>query len=82
MNQHQTTLERAYELARSGECSGVADIRDTLNKERFSDVAGQLYGPTIQKQLTRICREARKIREQSSEASAPEDEAPAAGEQG
>jgi hypothetical protein len=66
MNQHQTTLERAYELARSGECTGVADIRDALTRERFSDVAGQLYGPTIQKQLKRICREACKIKEQSA----------------
>jgi hypothetical protein len=66
MNQHKTTLERAYELASSGECSGIGDVRAALTRERFSDVAGQLYGPTIQKQLNRICREACKVKEQSA----------------
>ena len=60
MTQRPTTLERAYELARSGQYAGVAAIRSELKREKFLDVDGQLYGPTLQKQLSRICKEARK----------------------
>ncbi len=63
MNQRPTTLERAYELARSGQCAGVADIREALKRENCLDIMGQLYGPTTQKQLSRICKEARKAKE-------------------
>jgi hypothetical protein len=42
-----TTLERAFELAKSGECGGIQDIND------------QLYGRALARQLKGLCAEAR-----------------------
>ena len=58
MNSRPTTLERAYELARSGECATVSDIRDRLKRERFESIAGQVSGRTLTEELRRLCREA------------------------
>jgi hypothetical protein len=48
-----TTLERAFTLARSGEYSGVAEIRDQLKTEGYA--TQQLEGPTLLRQLRDIC---------------------------
>lgn len=58
MNLRPTTLERAYQLARSGECATVSDIRDRLKRERFESIAGQISGRTLTEELRRLCREA------------------------
>lgn len=50
-----TTIERAYELARSGECATVSEIKARLKAERFTDVDGQLYGRTIMSALRKLC---------------------------
>lgn len=50
-----TTVERAYQLARSGECATVSEIKARLRSEGYGDVAGQLYGPTIQRSLRQLC---------------------------
>jgi len=55
MSNHQTTIERAYELARSGQCAGVSDIKKKLQSEGFSDIAGQLFGPAINGDLRKLC---------------------------
>jgi hypothetical protein len=49
-----TALERAFELARSGGCAGLADIRRSLRAEGFSDK--QVYGRSLQKQLMDLCK--------------------------
>jgi hypothetical protein len=54
-----TTLERAFELARSGDCSSLQDIRRRLKSEGFDQVEAHLAGPAIGKQLRRLCEEAR-----------------------
>ena len=54
MSNHQTTVERAYELARSGQCAGVSDIKKKLQAEGFSDIAGQLFGPAINGDLRKL----------------------------
>jgi hypothetical protein len=56
-----TLLERAYQLARTGDCRGSADIRLRLKAERFSsfEVNSQISGASIIKALNRLCREAR-----------------------
>jgi hypothetical protein len=59
MSARPTTLQRAFELARSGVCRGLADIRERLKAERFMDVDQQLYGRSLQQQLKRLCDEAR-----------------------
>jgi hypothetical protein len=54
-----STLERAFALARSGRCAGLDDIRRTLRRERYDQVEGHLAGPSIGKQLRDLCRTAR-----------------------
>lgn len=67
MSHRPTTVERAYELARSGECVGVAEIKLQLRREGHSDVAGQLYGRAITTDLRRLCEAAREPTAGSSE---------------
>jgi hypothetical protein len=49
MNHRPTDLERAFELARSGRCSRVEDLRTQLRKEGYS--VDRLTGRTLIKQL-------------------------------
>lgn len=62
MEHRPTTVERAYDLARSGEFSTVGAIKDRLKREGYSDIAGQLYGPTIQRALRDLCSQAQQQR--------------------
>lgn len=54
-----TTLERAYELAASGRYATVTDIKKALQAEGYSDIAGQLFGPSISRALRKLCNEAK-----------------------
>jgi hypothetical protein len=58
--QDQTTIERAFELARSGDCDSVNQIRQKLKAERFDQVDAHLAGPAIARQLRDLCAEARE----------------------
>lgn len=55
MDIRPTTVERAYQLAASGECASVAEVKQRLDKEGYANVVGQLYGPTIQAALRKLC---------------------------
>jgi hypothetical protein len=46
-----STVERAFQLARSGSCHSVNEIRMQLNAERHDRVHEHLGGTTIQRQL-------------------------------
>lgn len=59
MTSPATTLERAFTLARSGDCLNVNDIRLRLRAERFDQVEAHLAGPSIGRQLRALCDEAR-----------------------
>jgi hypothetical protein len=59
MTNPPSTLERAFELARSGECANPAEIRVRLKKERHDQVDAHLQGPSITRQLRLLCDEAR-----------------------
>jgi hypothetical protein len=59
----QTVLERAFELARSGECASPSEIRDLLRREGYMDVTSQIAGPTLLKQLRTLCRDAVREKE-------------------
>lgn len=59
MTHRLTTVERAYQLAESGECANVSDIKRRLSAEGYSDVQGQLYGATITSALRKLCDKAR-----------------------
>jgi len=56
-----STLERAYELAKSGKCAGLNDIKVRLEVEQYDDIRGQLFGPTLKLELQRLCNAAREV---------------------
>lgn len=49
-----TTVERAFELARSGQCDNLPAIVAALKGERHKSVDAHLAGPSIRKDLRRI----------------------------
>jgi hypothetical protein len=61
-----TVIERAFELAKSGDCASPSEIRDILRREGYMDVTGQIAGPTLLKQLRTLCRDAVKPSEEST----------------
>jgi hypothetical protein len=75
MNSRYTTVERAYQLAGSGECAGVGEVKDRLRAEGFTDVQGQLYGPTITSALRKLC-ESSRAEAAAAEATAGSDPGP------
>ena len=66
MSSEQGTLERAFALARSGECASVGEIRLRLKKERCDSVEAHLSGPSISRQLRALCDAARKPKVEES----------------
>ena len=50
-----TTLERAYELARSGACRTVGDIKAKLQAEGHERVQDRLYGGSLTSALRKLC---------------------------
>lgn len=59
-----STLERAFELARSGDYASTVEIRAQLKKERHDQVEAHLQGPAITRQLRLLCQEATAKRRQ------------------
>jgi hypothetical protein len=57
MNPTTTALERAFQLARSGDYASVPDIKKRLSAEGYS--AAQVTGGTLAKQLLALIRAAR-----------------------
>ncbi len=53
----KTTLQRAFELARSGKCLHVLDIVKHLRDEKYD--YSQIEGPALKKQLLALIEEAR-----------------------
>jgi hypothetical protein len=53
-----TTLERAFEMARSGDFASVREIRDALKAEGFD--ALQMHGTSLERQIRQLCSDARK----------------------
>ena len=49
----RTTVERAFELARSGACDNLPAIAAALKGERHEAVDAHLAGPSIRKDLKR-----------------------------
>lgn len=59
MSRAATTLQRAFELARSGQFFDVAAIVEALRREGFRDADAQTNGGYIRAQLTRAVNESR-----------------------
>ena len=53
------TVERAFEIARSGGCDGMSDIVRQLKDERFEKVEEHLAGQSIRRDLRRASEAAR-----------------------
>ncbi|WP_242153628.1 hypothetical protein [Sphingomonas sp. BAUL-RG-20F-R05-02] len=56
-NTMKNTVERAYELARSGSYPTIKDIERQLTKEQHESVHAHLSGDTLKKQLKALIRE-------------------------
>ncbi|TCP71362.1 hypothetical protein [Sphingomonas sp. PP-CE-1G-424] len=59
MTEQITTVERAFELARSGTCSSVNDLRQRLRREGYDAVHLHLHGASINKQLVDLMHAAK-----------------------
>jgi hypothetical protein len=46
------TVSRAFELAKSGTCKNINDIRRRLKQEGYSAIDEHFSGPTMKRQLT------------------------------
>jgi hypothetical protein len=57
MDHRMTTLERAFQLARSGRVSTIADIIGSLKRAGYS--TDQIEGRTLKRQLANLIRVAR-----------------------
>jgi hypothetical protein len=55
-----TTVERAYQLARSGQCQSLTEIKKRLSDEGFADATGQLTSRTLTDALRRLIETARQ----------------------
>jgi hypothetical protein len=54
-----TTIERAIELAKSGRCASIDDIRRVLKAERYEAVDANLSGHFTKRQLVGLMTQAR-----------------------
>ncbi len=64
-----TAIERAFELAKSGDCANVAELRKQLRSEGYPEY--HLVGPSLSRQLRDLCMASR--REPEAEALAGEE---------
>ncbi len=62
MDSHVSQLERAFELANSGRCNTVADIKRKLREEGYMD--DQVEGPLLFGQLNSLIK--KSVRDESS----------------
>jgi arginine repressor len=61
MDYHVTALERAFQMARSGQYPSVEDIRKQLRAEGFS--SAQVTGRALSRQLKELILQAREAQE-------------------
>jgi hypothetical protein len=54
----ENIIERAFQLARSGECRALGDIHAVLKREGFLHVQAHLDGPSLRRQLNSLMADA------------------------
>jgi hypothetical protein len=59
MNQSKTALERAFEMARSGQYATLSDLSRALSREGYS--ATQLEGGTLRRQLGALIKASKPV---------------------
>ena len=57
-----STVERAFELARTGGCRTIEELADQLKSEHLEAVDAHLFGSSIRKDLRQACAEGRIAR--------------------
>jgi len=57
-NPRPTLIERAYEIARSGQAKSVYDVTRMLEREDYLHVSCELRGATLRKTLLGLCKAA------------------------
>jgi hypothetical protein len=57
MQLRSSILERAYELALTGDCANTDAVRRLLKAEGYTNVDMEISGRTLTNALARICRE-------------------------
>ena len=55
-----TTIERAIQLAKSGEFARIGEIRPALRRESFQGVGGHLSGLGVRRQVAALIHLARQ----------------------
>ena len=60
INGSPTTLQRAYEIARSGECTSLDELVQQLKAERFEGVDVQIASASVRRDLRQISQSARR----------------------
>jgi hypothetical protein len=60
MSELPTTVERALELARSGACISVNDVRQRLRREGFQGIGLDLAGVEINREIVALIHAARR----------------------
>ena len=58
-----STVERAYQLARSGQCPTLGDIKIRLRAEGCPQISAHLAGQKIRRALQELCTAARLERQ-------------------
>ena len=60
MSEPLTTIERAVQLAQSGDCRSVNDVRQRLRREGYIGVGTELAGAAINRELIAYLHAARR----------------------
>jgi len=60
MASRRGTVERAFQLAASGACASMEDVRNHLKAEGYLDIEAQLTGPKIRTQLRALIDQAKR----------------------
>jgi len=59
-------IERAFELARSGECKDILDLERRLKRDGYASVSQHLGAPSLRKQLSTMIKQ-NQIRAEAAE---------------
>jgi hypothetical protein len=59
----ENPIERAFELARSGECQDMRELEQKLKREGFTNVLSHLSGPSIRRQINDLMAKAPQPRD-------------------
>ena len=65
MDHSVTALERAFQIAKSGDSKSIADLKKQLRKENYS--LNKITGRTLFKQLAALIKVAQRLRRKKKE---------------